>query len=96
MLSTCRYGVENSERYQWNATIYAPLALMDTLDESFMWLDADTILCPGWTQIFADSDRLMADPDIVACGVQRSIGNLGSDAKSGNEQRLPGRRRPVL
>lgn len=37
-------GVENSERYQWNATVYAPLALMDTLGELFMWLDADTIL----------------------------------------------------
>jgi lipopolysaccharide biosynthesis glycosyltransferase len=62
-------GVENSEQYQWNATTYAPLALMDTLDETFMWLDADTILRPGWTQIFADSDLLLGDPQIVACGV---------------------------
>ncbi len=62
--------VDEDEKYQWNATTYAPLALMDTLNESFMWLDADTILCPGWTQIFSDSDRLLADPNIVACGVQ--------------------------
>jgi lipopolysaccharide biosynthesis glycosyltransferase len=62
-------NVENSEQYQWNATTYARLALMDTVDETFMWLDADTILCPGWTQIFAESDALLANPQTVACAV---------------------------
>jgi lipopolysaccharide biosynthesis glycosyltransferase len=78
--------VESSEQYQWNATTYARLALMDTLDERFMWLDADTILCPGWTQIFADADQLMADPHIVACGVRDRSDTLDLMRKAGTNK----------
>jgi lipopolysaccharide biosynthesis glycosyltransferase len=75
--------VEESEQYQWNVTTYAPLALMDTLDETFMWLDADTILSPGWTQIFADSDAHLSDSQIVACGVRDRAGTLDLMRKAG-------------
>ncbi|CAB4859594.1 unannotated protein [freshwater metagenome] len=55
--------------HQWNATVYARLALLDSLDEPFMWLDADTLLLPGWDDIFTNGDRLFEDPAIIAGGV---------------------------
>jgi UDP-glucose:(galactosyl)LPS alpha-1,2-glucosyltransferase len=56
-------------KYQWNATIFGRLALLDIMSERFLWLDSDTILCSGWTTIFAIADDLMKDPHIVACGI---------------------------
>jgi lipopolysaccharide biosynthesis glycosyltransferase len=56
-------------KYQWNETIFARLALMDTLSERFLWLDSDTILCSDWTRIFEIAENLMGDPHIVACGI---------------------------
>jgi lipopolysaccharide biosynthesis glycosyltransferase len=65
-------GVVN--KYDWNATVYARLGLMDQLDERFMWLDSDTILCNDWTRIFTEAEDLMQDPNVIACGVlDRSV-----------------------
>ena len=61
-------------KYDWNATVYARLGLMDLLEERFMWLDSDTILCTDWAKIFAEAEVLMEDSNVVACGVlDRSV-----------------------
>jgi lipopolysaccharide biosynthesis glycosyltransferase len=57
------------EKYQWNATVFARLALLDTLNERFLWLDSDTILCSDWTKVFAEAESLMENSEIVACGI---------------------------
>jgi lipopolysaccharide biosynthesis glycosyltransferase len=57
------------EKYQWNATVFARLALLDSLNERFLWLDSDTILCGDWTKVFAEAEDLLENPDLVACGV---------------------------
>lgn len=57
------------KKYQWNATIFARIGLLDKLSETFLWLDSDTILCPDWTQVFAEAEILMEDPHIVACAI---------------------------
>ncbi|HVB50137.1 MAG TPA: glycosyltransferase [Acidimicrobiales bacterium] len=56
-------------KYDWNATVYARLGLMDLMEERFMWLDSDTILCTDWTKVFAEVEILMEDSNVVACGV---------------------------
>jgi hypothetical protein len=55
--------------FDWNATVFARLGLLDLMDEKFMWLDSDTILRSGWTEIFAEAEGLMQDSNIVACAV---------------------------
>ena len=32
--------------------VYGPLFALDVFENTFLWLDADTILLPGWTSIF--------------------------------------------
>lgn len=65
-------GVVN--KFDWNATVYARLGLMDLLDERFMWLDSDTILGVDWTKIFGEAEVLMQDFNVIACGVlDRSV-----------------------
>jgi lipopolysaccharide biosynthesis glycosyltransferase len=61
--------VEDIEKYQWNATVFARLALLDVLSERFLWLDSDTILFNDWTRVFAEAERLTEDAHIVACGI---------------------------
>jgi lipopolysaccharide biosynthesis glycosyltransferase len=56
-------------KYQWNATVFARLALLDVLDERFLWLDSDTILYSDWTEIFDEAERLLENPDVVACAI---------------------------
>lgn len=57
-------------RFQWNATVYARLGLLDLLDQRFLWLDGDTLLRPGWDEIFKVSDELFDDARLVACAVR--------------------------
>jgi lipopolysaccharide biosynthesis glycosyltransferase len=71
------------QQYQWNATTYARLGLLDLFDERFLWLDSDTILGTGWTQIFAESETLMEDTRMVACGVSDRQTTLDLLRKSG-------------
>jgi UDP-glucose:(glucosyl)LPS alpha-1,3-glucosyltransferase/UDP-glucose:(galactosyl)LPS alpha-1,2-glucosyltransferase len=56
-------------KYQWNATVFARLALLDSVDERFLWLDSDTILCGAWTKVFEVADELMENSAIIACGI---------------------------
>ncbi|MHB8517773.1 MAG: glycosyltransferase family 8 protein [Acidimicrobiales bacterium] len=69
-------NVEDIEKYQWNATVFARLALLDVLKERFLWLDSDTILFSGWTRVFAEAERLMEDAHIVACGISDRAATL--------------------
>lgn len=62
--------VGQTEKYQWNATIYARLGLMDLLNDRFLWLDSDTILSPNWTNVFSEAEALMDDERVVACGIR--------------------------
>ena len=54
-------GLEIEFEFEYtNLVGYARLFLMDTMNEDFIWLDADLLLLPGWTQIFyelGDSDH---------------------------------------
>jgi lipopolysaccharide biosynthesis glycosyltransferase len=70
-------------KYDWNATVYARLGLLDRLEERFMWLDSDTILGANWTQIFSEGEALMEDSNVVACGVLDRPGTLDLLRKSG-------------
>jgi lipopolysaccharide biosynthesis glycosyltransferase len=38
--------------FEKNLVGYSRIYLMDTLSHDFVWLDADLLLLPGWTQIF--------------------------------------------
>jgi lipopolysaccharide biosynthesis glycosyltransferase len=79
---------------QWNATVYARLALLDHLEEPFMWLDADTLLLPGWDDIFTNGDRLFEDPAIIAGGVfdsGRTLARMKIDGKNQAFDRCGGR-----
>lgn len=71
------------DKYQWNVTSYARLGLLDTLNERFLWLDSDTILCGDWTQIFAAAEDLMQDSHIIACGVSDRSATLDWLRKEG-------------
>ena len=71
-------------RYQWNATVYARLGLLDVMEERFMWLDSDTILRSGWNEIFAEAERLMQDSNVIACGVLDCPTTLDELRQSGN------------
>lgn len=75
--------VAELRKYQWNATIYARLALADLLDETFLWLDSDTVLCADWTGIFEEGDRLFEDPGVVACSVRDRLATLESLREAG-------------
>jgi len=75
--------VEDIEKYQWNATVFARLALLDVLNERFLWLDSDTILFNDWTRIFAEAERLMEDDHIVACGISDRSATLDWLRKKG-------------
>lgn len=78
---TLAVGAE--QKYDWNATVYARLALLDLLDERFVWLDSDTILSTGWTEIFTEADNLMQDSSIIACGVLDRTSTLDELRESG-------------
>lgn len=75
--------VADVEKYQWNATVFARLALLDVLNERFLWLDSDTILFSDWTKVFAEAERLMKDAHIVACGISDRTATLDWLRKEG-------------
>ena len=77
-------ALETDFRFQWNATVYARLGLLDVLEERFMWLDSDTILRSGWSNIFAEADRKMLDSNIVACAVLDCSATLDELRASGS------------
>ena len=75
--------VEDIQKYQWNATVFARLALLDVLSERFLWLDSDTILLSDWTRIFAEAEPLMEEAHIVACGISDRSATLDWLRKEG-------------
>lgn len=74
------------KRFDWNATVYARLGLLDLLDERFLWLDSDTLLRPGWDEIFKVSDELFDDASLVACAVMDRPATLEPLRRSGTNQ----------
>jgi len=57
-------------RHQWSESVYGRLGLMDNLEDAFLWLDADTLLRPGWSKLFDDAERYFQDPSRIICAVQ--------------------------
>ncbi|HUB69379.1 MAG TPA: glycosyltransferase [Acidimicrobiales bacterium] len=77
-----RVDIKNFERYQWNLVVYARLRLLDTLDEPFLWLDSDTLLRPGWDELFNLSDQLFDNETVVACAVldrQQTLDHMSTE-----------------
>jgi len=45
--------------------VYGPLFALDLIEGDFLWLDADTILLPGWTSIFENLGDNFKENNIV-------------------------------
>lgn len=81
-----RVEVKDFSRYQWNATVYARLGLLDTLDEVFLWLDSDLLLCPGWHTIFEVGSQMLEDESLLACAVRDRQRTLDLLKKEGTNE----------
>ena len=69
--------------HQFNITVYSRLLLMDLLLENFLWLDADLLLLPGWTNIFDDVGDNRGE-DVVITGVTDTKLTTARLASDGN------------
>jgi len=73
-------------KYSHNKSLvcYAPLFLMDLMNQDFVWLDADLILLPGWTEIFESKISDNGGNFILAAAVDSSATASGLREK-GNQ-----------
>ncbi|MGC8626723.1 MAG: glycosyltransferase family 8 protein [Acidimicrobiales bacterium] len=78
--------VKDFARYQWNATVYARLGLLDSLDEVFLWLDSDLLLRPGWQTIFELGSKMLEDQSLLACAVRDRQPTLDLLRKEGTNE----------
>jgi len=63
-------AVGSFTRHQWSESVFGRLGLMDKLADAFLWLDADTLLRPGWSEVFRAAADAFQDPSNIICAVQ--------------------------
>lgn len=72
--------------YQWNATVFARLLLLDQLSERFLWLDSDTLVLSGWQQVAECSEEFFATSDVIACAVRDRDATIVRLARAGTNE----------